>query len=208
MSISYTYATLKTALIDFTEERSTEFNTNIDVIIPLAELALLRDLDLVVFDVHTQNAGQFTIGNQSVSKPSGCLVNRGLWLVSAGGSRTLLEPRTVSFVKDYWPTPAAQGTPKYMAELSDTAWLVAPTPSAALSYDLLYTKRPTGLTSANQSTWLGTNTGDALFYACLCNSEEFLKNDPRIPVWKEKYKTEILPAAKFEFRSLVRRDFS
>lgn len=208
MSTSYSYTTLKSTLISFTEDTGTEFASAVDLIIPLAEDKVLRDLDLEIFDV--VGTGTFTATNPIITKPTGIVALRSLhYTVAATGSFVQMDQKSWEFIKDYWPVEATTtATPKYYTEYSATEWYVAGTPSASVTaWTSRYIKRPIGLTSDNATTWLGTNAGDVLLYACLVVSEQFLKGDGRVPVWKAEY-MERLGAARNELRRVERADYS
>lgn len=206
MAASFTYATLVTAIETFTEDSGTEFVTAIDTIIPLAESRLLRDLDLELFDVTA--SGTFTASSAVVTKPTDMVALRSFHYTDASGNFQMLDPKSWEFVKDYWPKVATTtATPKYFTEYSDTQWYLAGTPASGLTYTVRYIKRPTGLTSGNTTSWLGTHVGDVLLYACLITSEQFLKADDRMPLWKTEYAAH-LNAAKKELRRTDRNDYS
>jgi hypothetical protein len=206
VATSYTYATLSTALLAFTEETATDsYSTDIDKILPLAEDKLLRDLDLELFDVVTTTA--FTLSNPILTKPAGLVATRTLHYTDASGNFQLIEPRSWAFCKDYWPkSTTTTATPKYFADYSDTEWYIVGTPASALVVTARYIKHPTGLTSSNTTTWLGTNVGDLLFFACLALSEQYLKDDSRITVWKAEY-AERLPIVRAELKGETRSDY-
>ena len=206
MATSYTYTTLKAALLSFTEELSTDtYADDIDKIIPLAEDKVLRDLDLELFD--KTEAGAFTGSNAFLTKPTDLLSVRVMHYTDASGNFQLIEPRSWAVCKDYWPKVATTtATPKYFAEYDDTSWFIAGTPASGLTVTIRFISRPAGLTSSNTTTWLGTNVGDLLFYACLVTSEQYLKADDRIATWKTEY-VERLTAAKFELKPETRSDY-
>lgn len=209
MASSFTYTTLAAALVSMTEDVGTEFATAVDTIIPLGEDKVLRDLDLTLFD--TVATGSFTSSNPLLAKPTDFIALRSMHYINASTNMVELEPRSWSFIKDYWPNNATTtATPKYFAEYlnsSTPAWHIAGTPASALSYSVEYVKRPTGLTSSNAATWLGSNVGDLLLYACLVASEQFLKADERIPVWTTEYMSQ-LAAARSELRLSIRTNYS
>ena len=97
--------------------------------------------------------------------------------------------------------------PQYWAEYSATQLLVVPTPAPALSGKALVIKRPTGLSSVNTTTWLGTNTGDALFYACLVCTERFEVSDERIATWEAAYQ-DALNKTAVNLRHILRKDYA
>lgn len=206
MSTAYTYTTLKAALLAFVEEPSTDaYATDIDKIIPLAEDRLLRELDLEIFDLGY--TGHFTASNAYLTKPTGLITLRTIHYTDASGNVQLLEPRSWAVCKDYWPKESTTtSAPKYFAEYSDTAWFIAGTPASALTATIRCIIRPLGMASGNPTTWLGSNVGDLLLYACLVGSEQYLKADERIGIWKTEY-SERLQAARFELKPETRMDY-
>lgn len=198
MATSFNYTTLKQALIDMEEETGTDFASFIDTIIPLAEDKLLRDLDLEIFDISA--ASTFGVASPWLAKPTDMVALRTMHYTDADGNFQLIEPRSYEFCKDYWPNASTTtATPKYAAEYSDTNWLIAGTPASGLTVTIRYIHRPDGMTSGNPATWLGTHTGDLLYFACLVVSEQFLKADNRMPMWKQDY-AERLAAAILELK--------
>lgn len=203
MALSLTYATLIEELQKFNADDDTEFEDRLDTIIGLGETRALRDLDLDIFDVTVETIA-FSNGNPSVTKPSGWLATRAL-MHKSGSNLAQLLPRSYDFIVDYWPNSALTGTPLYFTEHTETTWLVAPTPSSDVSAGVCrYMKRPTGLSSGNTTTWLGTNVADLLLYACMVSSVEFLKNDERARTWAGEYATQLAKARK-EFANLIRK---
>lgn len=204
-SFVWNYTTLVAALKAFVEDSGTDISGNIDTIIGLGELGLLRDLDLTIFDA--TDTGTFTPSSQSVTKPAGLVALRTLSFVASGVTYQMI-PKTREFVLDYWPTAATTILlPKYYADLTDTTWLIAGTPSTGHTWTAGFVKRPNQLSSDTASNWLGTNCPDALFYACLVYSEEFLRNDEMTVVWKQEYAVK-LAAAQFETRHHRRSDYA
>ena len=205
MPTTFTYASLTTALKNHIENQGTAFSTELDTIIGLGELKLLRDLDLEIFD--STDTGTFTASSQLVTKPTGYVAGRSLHITVSGVTSQLFL-RTYEYLIDYWPTTATTTTsPKYYAELNDTQWFVAGTPASGYSFTARFMKRPSGLSGAVTTTWLSTYAADALFYACLAASEEYLKADERVALWKNEY-AEKLFAARNEFRRMRRSDYT
>jgi hypothetical protein len=195
MSTSFTYATLVTALRDTTEDQGAEFLAYIPTAIQLAEDRVLRDLDLELFDTITALA--FTATNPVVTKPTGAIATRTLHYTDVSGNFVLLEPRSWEFVKDYWPNATTTtASPKYFAEYSATQYYIAGTPSGTNVVTARCVVNPAGLTSIVTTTWLSQYMGDLLLKACLIESEQFLKADPRIPVWQADYAQRLAAATK------------
>lgn len=203
---SFTYTTLKEALVAMTEETGASFEAFIDTIIPLAEVKLLRDLDVELFD--TVSTLAFTAGNPLLTKPSGAIGVRTIHYTDANGDFVLLEPKSWEFLKDYWPNANdTTALPKYFTDHSSTQWYIGGTPSLASVVTARCIVRPTGLSSGNSTTWLSTNAGDLLYFACLAVSEQFLKADERVALWKADY-AERLQVAKQELKLEDRVDYT
>lgn len=202
----FTYATLKAALISFTEDVGTEFDAALDTIIPLGEDRVLRDLDLTIFDV--VETGTLQAASPLTVKPTGCLVTRDIIYTAVSGARVPLTQRDYSYAADYWPDASiTTALPRYFAEYSPTQWFIAGTPSTGLAFSARFLKRPTGLSGANATSWMGTNVGDLLFHACMLSAMEFLKMDARLQVAGQEY-ADRLRAAKLEFSELIRNKYA
>jgi len=205
MPTSYTYTSLKAAIVAIVEETGTEFAGDLDILIPLAEDKVLRDLDLELFD--ETFVGTLTADSPWLTKPTGILGVRTLHYTDASGNYQLLEPRSWAFCKDYWPKAATTtATPKYFSEFSDTSWMVAGTPSSELTVTARCIKRPAGLDGSTSTTWLSQHAGDLLLFAALELSEMYLKSDERIPTWKQGY-LERLVVARNELKPETRVDY-
>ena len=206
MAISFTYTTLKAALVSETEETGAEYAAYLDTIIPLAEIRVLKDLDLELFDVSSTST--FTSSSPWLDKPTDLVGLRTMHYTDGSGNYVLIEPRSWAFVKDYWPNASTTtATPKYYAEYASDNWFIAGTPASALVVTIRYIKRPTGLTSGNATTWLGTNVADLLFWACMVESEQYLKADERIGLWNQRY-ADALKSALKELKPSERVDYT
>lgn len=205
MSFGTTYTDLKAQLQAWLEEDGTEFTGSIDDVIGLGEIRLLRDLDLTIFDTFA-TALSATAGSQFVTKPTGWVMTRELYFDNGSGKLIEMEERDTSYLRTYWPTATAYGTPKYWAEYSTGSWQIAPTPSSALTFHSHHHERPAGLSTTNESTFLSNACPDLLHYACLLESEKFLVGDERIPTWLTTY-GDRLAGSKNELRRLARDDY-
>lgn len=206
MAASYTYTTLKAMIISMTEDQGTEFAAAVDNLIPLAESQILRDLDIELFD--TVNTLAFTASNPLVTKPTDMVATRSLHYTNAGGEFVLLMPKSWEFIKDYWPNASTTtASPLYYADYSPTQWYIAGTPLGTNVVTARCIVRPAAMTSGNVTTWMGTNLGDLLLFACLVSAEQFLKADPRIAIWKQEY-TARLAGARKEFKLEDRSNYT
>lgn len=203
--MTFTYATLVATLQSFLVENTTslspqDFTANVDTILQLGEAKLVKDLDLELFDavdtVATAN------GDATVDKPAGYLGMRTAYYTVAGVN-TFLLPRSPDFVLEY----AGTGNPLYFAEYNEDELRLAPVPTSILTLNLRYKKRPVSLVTDANGTWLSQNTGDALLYACLIASEEFLKDADQAKAWQQRYESDLLPHAKKEVRKMSRAEY-
>lgn len=200
--IGFSYAQLKTALQDWPSETKPEYVTNLDRIIYLGELRLIKDLNLDIFD-KIDATPAVTIGNRDVTKPVDLITDRSLWFV-ASGVYSRLYKRSYDYIRSYAASAAISGTPKYYADKNDTTWSLAPYPIATGTVEVHYVGRPASIVTAG-NTWLGDKAGDLLFVCCLMESEQFLKADDRYADMKAKYATELLPVARVELRNQIRK---
>ena len=181
-----TYAILKADLIDLTENNSSDFATESDQFIDTVELRLSRELRNCP-ELYKHQTASLTIGDAYITKPSDLITMISFSLLSSASKRTAIEYRDVSFINEYWPTRSSTGTPKFYADWNDDVFIVAPTPSAALTIEMNYRKRFTALSSSNTTSWLTANAYDLLLYGCLIEAAIYDKNPQMMQLYEKRY---------------------
>ena len=143
--MSWTFATLKTAIQDYTENDETSFVNNLNNFIQMAEERILKE---VQFDVFRKNqTGTMSSGNKYLTKPTDILAVFSLAIKPSSGYVELLQKHP-TFIDDYNPDDTVTGTPKYYANFDDTTFIIAPTPDANYTAEVHYFYRPNSLTAA------------------------------------------------------------
>lgn len=97
--------------------------------------------------------------------------------------------RSYEYCRNYWPDEAERGAPEFYADYDYQHWLLAPTPDAADTLEILYYEQPQFLADDNQENWLTKYAPDMLLYATLLEATPFLKNDARIQTWSTMFST-------------------
>lgn len=184
--MAWTYSTLSTAIQNWTENDGTEFVAEIDTFIMLAEDRLLREADLDRWRKYSTTS--LTIGDRFLTKPTDFLIDRWMEITNGSSNKLHLIAKNNSFIAEYWPVVATTALPKFYSDWDEGSFILAPTPDSNYSVELAYTFRPTGLTSGNTTTWLGTNAPRALFNACMVEALTFMKMDAtEISAWDASY---------------------
>jgi|TARA_R100000656_G_scaffold117866_1_gene91390 hypothetical protein len=185
--MSWTYTTLKTAIQDYVESSETTFTTNLPVFIKEAEERILKNTQLSVFRKNVTGTG--TSGNTYLATPSDFLTSLSLAVLDSDSVYDFLMLKHVTFVREYIPTAATTGAPKYYAIFDENTFILAPTPSSNFTFELHYISRPESITaSADGTSWMGTNAPDALFYGSLVEAATFLKLDlPQIQMFEARF---------------------
>jgi len=209
-NLAWTWNTLIAALQAWPRATSQAFIDQLPIIVGLGERRLWRDLNLEEYD-KTDETISTAIGNRIVAKPADVIQLRTIGILVAS-SYDILELRSFEFCRMYAPVTATQSTPKYYAELSQNAIYVVPTPAAVLTMSYRYIAPPSetlSSSSPNAATWLSRAVPEALFTACLMESEQYLKADDRYADMQQRYYQEQLPVARLELRGSLRRgDYS
>jgi hypothetical protein len=173
--MAFTFSTLKTAIQDYTDNAETTFVNNLTRFILNAEERILKEVQLDVFRRNSQ--GTTTTSQKFLSKPSDFLAPFSLSVVNGSDNEFLLY-KHVTFLQDFTPDPTTTGIPLYYGDWNDTTFLLAPTPSSALTMELHYFFRPTSISSTSDGTsWLGDNAELALLYASLVEAYTFMKGE-------------------------------
>ena len=126
-------------------------------------------------------------GNPTIDKPVRWHKTVSMNLTTAAGARQPIYLRKYEYLRNYWPNTASTSTPLYDCDYDYTHWMVAPTPSGAFTFEVLYYERVQPLDSANQSNWFTNYAPQALLYGTLLQAMPFLKNDDRMPMWQQNY---------------------
>lgn len=139
----------------------------------------------------------------SVTLPTDCREVRSLYFDDAT-RRYPIELRTPEEIDPTRIGPVVAGIPRKAAVTSNgAALIISPTPDTSYTCWIVYLTKlvPLATTSPN---WLLTSYPNVYLYGSLCEAEPYLKNDERIPVWKDK-----LEEALGDLQKLVeRRQFS
>ena len=173
--MAFTFTSLKTAIQDYTQNSETTFVNNLSRFIINAEERIFKEVQLDVFRKNV--TGAFTSDNKFLTKPTDYLSTFSLSIISSSENVFLLRKHP-TFLQDYTPNPSTTGIPQYYADFDETTFIVAPTPSSALTAELHYYHRPTSITATSDGTsWLGTNAELALLYASLVEAYKFMKGE-------------------------------
>jgi len=190
--MSWTYATLKTAIQDYMESTESSLVSNLDNFIETAEERIFKNVQLD--DFRKNVVGSMTTSSPYLGSPSDFLAPFSLAVIDGSGNYSYLLLKQVSFIRDFSPNPTTTGLPKYYAEFDEDTFIIAPSPDSDYSTELHYYYRPNSLTSAGDSgtTWLSENAPNAMLYGSLVEASTYLKSYESIPVYESKFQEALL----------------
>jgi hypothetical protein len=205
-----TYAELVTQIRDYSETDSAVLTTTIiNDIIENAEDRIFRSVELDCFKEYI--SGNTAANNRFVGLPgqttsattptiSDLATIRYVTLYTNSGTkeRSELVRVDVDFLNEYYPTPEVGSTakPRYYATWDMGKIAIAPTPNAVYKFEIGITKKPTGLSSGNTTTWVSVNAERALLYACMVETFKFLKAPQDQQVYEQSYATALQELAQ------------
>jgi hypothetical protein len=172
---NYTY--LVNDIIGATENDGSEFVAYIPQMVNRVEERLTKALD---------DYGLVTATSIALTSGTNTFIH-----IKESGSKIGLLQRTDEFINDYWPVSASTGTPKYYARKTNTNIVFAPTASTTYSGELVYVVKPSALTSTNQNNYYSDFCYDALFYGCMIEATNFMKNFSVTPVYEQQYQNAV-----------------
>ena len=175
--MSFTLATLKTAIQDYADNSETSFVTNLPNFIKASEEKIFKSIDLDIFRKNVTSA--FTSSDSFLTVPADYLASFSLQITTSGSEDFLLQ-KDVNFIREYAPSSSTTGVPKYYARFDEDNFIVAPTPNSNYTLQLNYYFRPASLTAGADSgtTWISTNAPFALLYGSLVEASIFMKSEP------------------------------
>ncbi len=181
------YTQLQTAVEDYTENTFSAVD-----FANLTQLAEQRIYNSVQLPALRKNVtGTLTQGNQYLSAPTDFLSVFSLAVIS-GGEYSFLLNKDVNFIRESFPNPTTQGTPKYYALFGpdssnpdELTLILGPTPSANLTAELHYFYYPVSIVVSNTS-WLGDNFDSVLFNAVMVEAARFMKQEQDVVAMMDK----------------------
>ena len=177
--MSFTLATLKTAIQDYLECTETTFVTNLPTFIKESESRIFKLVELPKQRKNVQ--GTLTTNNRFLATPTDFYAPFSVAIISSN-TYTYLDYKHPSFIKEFAPSTATRGQPRYYSLFDDTAFEVGPVPDADYTVEVHYLHKPTSLTAGAESrtTFLSTDYPDALLYGSLAEAAVFLKETPNV----------------------------
>ena len=185
MSYTMTYDSLLVDIRRYLERGFTQASDQIVFdqlprLITLAERRIARELKIEGFIRAITTP--LSIGVSTYLKP-----DRWRDTISMTVNGTPIQTRSYEYLRNYWPDEAQTASPQFYADYDYANWLIAPTPNAASTLEILYYEQPALLGDTLQSNWLTEYAPELILYASLLEATPFLKNDERVQLWQGLY---------------------
>ena len=228
--MAYTYATLTTAIRDYTEVDDTVFTQAvIDDFIMQAEHRV--NIELPMDSDRFVQEGTMAADVNNIRVPAGALFVRGVEVFNANNTTeagTWLEKKDQTYLSEYigrltgtegdLTGQDVTGLPKYYAMfggatgLTDTtsgSIYLAPTPDANYKFRIYYNKMPVALSGSNTTTYISNYFPQGLLYACLVEAFGYLKGPmDMLTYYENRYKTSIQQFAGMQLGRRRRDDYT
>ena len=194
--MSFTYAQLKQAIQDYTENEETTFVNNLPLFITQAEERILKNVQLSLFKKNV--SGSMSASNKYLACPNDYLASFSLSFIDASGDHVFLDFKDVDFVQSFNPDATTTGSPRYYAVFDVDNFVLGPTPDASSAVELHYFYRPASLTAGadDGTTWLSENAEIALLYGSLMEAYIFMKGEADMMAMYEKRFAEAVSGMK------------
>ncbi len=183
-----TFDSLSEDILQYSERPTDDrLAAQIPRIILLAEAASAADLRVLGSELVAE--GTLTIGTAVIAKPAYWRSTQSISVFTtvSGQTRQVLKKRTYEYLRTYWPDSSVRGVPKLYADYDYNNLIFAPTPEAALPFEIIYQARLDPLSVDNQTNWTTANAPQLLFYGCMQQVSLFLKNFDKASVWGQRY---------------------
>lgn len=167
-----------------TPSSSTSFNNILPAIITDAEQRIYRELDFLATR-KTDSSLSFAANSRTLTIPASIIVVQEVNVITPAstqpnlGTRNPVQPVSLNYLNFTWPTATVQSIPSIptIGSMQDAITLiVAPTPDATYVVEFVGIFRPTPMSSANVSTYLGTNYPDLFLAACMVFATGFQRD--------------------------------
>lgn len=193
--MSFTFAELKTAIQDYTDNTETTFVNHLSDFIKGAEDRIFKNVDLELFRKNVTSA--LTSSDKFLTIPTDYLASFSLQITTSGSEDILLQ-KDVNFLQEAFPPSASEGVPRFYAVFDVNNFILAPTPNSNYAVELHYYYKPASLTAGADggTTWLSTNAPFALLYGSLVEAYTYMKGEADMMQQYEKRFTDQLMRLK------------
>lgn len=188
-----TYDSLTSTVLQYLERNDAAVVNAIPTFITLCEFEIAQEI---------KTLGQLQVANSTMNINNPVITKPARWrktvsmTIDTGTNSQPVYLRKYEYLRNFWPNEALTDLPLYYADTDYEHWYVAPTPSQAYNFTVLYYERIAPLSETNQTNWLTQNAPNAMLYGTLLQAMPFLKNDAR-QVFQQKY-TEAITSLKSE----------
>ena len=204
------YTELKAAIIAYTENQDTSFETEIPVFVQQAEQRIYNSVQFP--SLRKNVTGTTTASNKYLACPDDFLAPYSLAVIDATGAYEYLLNKDVNFIRQAYPTPTSTGLPKYYALFGpqsnapdELSFILGPTPAASYGVELHYFYYPESIVDAGTS-WLGDNFDSVLLYGSLIEAYTYMKGEQdMLTLYNQKF-MEALALAKRLGDGMERQD--
>jgi hypothetical protein len=206
--MSFTYAQLKTAIQDYTENTETTFVNNLPVFIRAAEERILKMVQLALF--RRNQTATLTASNSYLNAPSDYLAPYSLSYTDGNGDKQFIEFKDVNFVQAFNPDASDTGAPRFYAQFDLNNFIIGPTPDSNYAVELHYFYRPASLTAGADSgtTWLSENAELSMLYGALVEAYIFMKGEQDVmALYNQRFQESLMGLKMFGEAKEVTQDY-
>tara|TARA_R110000787_G_scaffold36561_9_gene93189 strand:+ start:1322 stop:1939 length:618 start_codon:yes stop_codon:yes gene_type:complete len=198
-----TYAILKTDLVDWLDNQTSELSAQLDTLINNAEDRLIDEVTDDAF--FTKATGTLTSGTATLAKPA---TERGIRYLQITNSTTQvqLERRELSFVKEFYSSTSTSSVPKYFADYDAINFLLGPTPDSNYAYEIGFVAQLDRLSASNTTNFFTDRAYNLLLYACLVEGSVYVKYPEAATMYAQYYERALQGLNKRYARQQVTND--
>lgn len=189
MAFVATYNSLYQNILNYANRNDLRFQDAIPTFFTLALNRMSRDLKTLGLDFFaTYN---FTIATPVVTKPADWRAT--LFMNYGSGTnnntRNILLPRSIEYMRLYWPDDSVTAPPVYYGDYNYQNWLICPTPDQSYPAEVGYFATLAPLDENNQTNWATNYAPDALLKAIQIEYSIFLQNYSDVATYTDAYNT-------------------
>jgi hypothetical protein len=145
--------------------------------------------------------------NPVIAKPDGwrTTVSINVGIGPSKDQRRTLRARSYEYVRALYPDQTKLDAPRFYADYDQNHWVVGPTPDNDYPYEALVWRLPDLLGPSNQTNYLTQFLPNSLLYECLKHLEPYVRNDARMPLWKQMAADEFSGASGQDMQRAIDR---